>query len=256
MTAFLLLPILVLIVFSFNDSTLLVFPLSGFTTRWYRELLSAGELLQAASNSLVVGLVSSSVATVMGAAAGIAIARYNFRLRGVFLNLATLPLVIPYVVLGVAMLILFTALGVELNLVTVTIGHTIINIPYVMLIVSARLSGFADNLEEAAMDLGATYWGTLMRVTIPISMPALLAAFLSSFTLSFDEFSLAFFLAGTQNTLPVYLYSMLRFPSRLPLAVTTAAVVMLVSLMMLLFSEWLRRIGLDRRDRVKGKDGD
>lgn len=251
MAAFLLLPILVLIVFSFNDSTLLVFPLSGFTTRWYQELLIADELVQAAGNSLVVGLISSSVATVLGGAAGIAIARYNFRLRGVFLNLATLPLVIPYVVLGVAMLILFTALGVEMNLVTVTIGHTIVNLPYVMLIVSARLSGFADNLEEAAMDLGATYWGTLMRVTVPISMPALVAAFLSSFTLSFDEFSLAFFLTGTQNTLPVYLYSMLRFPSRLPLAVTTAAVVMVVSLVLLVVSEWLRRIGMDRKQGMR-----
>jgi spermidine/putrescine transport system permease protein len=126
------------------------------------------------------------------------------------------------------------------------VGHTIVNIPYVMLIVAARLSGFANNLEEAAMDLGATYWGTLMRVTLPISMPALVAAFLSSFTLSFDEFSLAFFLAGTQNTLPVYLYSLLRFPSRLPLAITTAAVVISVSIIILLFSEWLRRIGANR----------
>lgn len=247
MALFLVLPIAVLILFSFNDSTLLIFPLQGFTLRWYEDLLGADELIGAARNSLFVGLVSSSVATILGAMSGIAIARYNFRLRGVFLNLSTLPLVIPYVVLGVAMLILFSALGVELNLVTVTIGHTIVNIPYVMLIVSARLSGFADNLEEAAMDLGATYWGTLMRVTIPISMPALVAAFLSSFTLSFDEFSLAFFLTGTQNTLPVYIYSQLRFPSRLPLAVTTAAVVMLISAAVLLFSEWLRRVGQERK---------
>jgi spermidine/putrescine transport system permease protein len=115
-----------------------------------------------------------------------------------------------------------------------------------MLIVAARLSGFANNLEEAAMDLGATYWGTLMRVTLPISMPALMAAFLSSFTLSFDEFSLAFFLAGTENTLPVYLYSQLRFPNRLPLAVTTAAVVIAVSVIILLLSEWLRRLGTSK----------
>jgi spermidine/putrescine transport system permease protein len=150
------------------------------------------------------------------------------------------------------MLILFRALGIELSLWTITIGHTIINIPYVMLIIAARLSGFADNLEEAAMDLGATYWGTLMRVTVPISMPALLAAFLSSFTLSFDEFSLAFFLAGTQNTLPVYLYSQLRFPSRLPLAITTASVVILISLLILLISEWLRRAGQRAPSKVEG----
>lgn len=243
---FLQLPILLLIVFSFNDSVLLVFPLKGFTLQWYRELLQATELINAAKNSLIIGLVSSVVATVLGGAAAIAIARYNFPGREFFLNIATLPLVIPYVVLAVALLLMFQALNVELSLWTIMIGHTIINMPYVMLIVAARLSGFANNLEEAAMDLGATYWGTLMRVTLPISMPALVAAFLSSFTMSFDEFSLSFFLAGTQNTLPVYLYSQLRFPSRLPLAVTTAAVVIMVSVVILLFSEWLRRIGTNR----------
>ncbi|UYN91880.1 MAG: ABC transporter permease [Anaerolineales bacterium] len=247
---FLQLPILLLIVFSFNDSVLLVFPLRGFTLQWYRELLQATELINAAKNSLLIGLVSSVVATALGGAAAIAIARYNFPGRAFFLNVATLPLVIPYVVLAVALLILFQALKIELSLWTIMIGHTIINMPYVMLIVAARLSGFANNLEEAAMDLGATYWGTLMRVTLPISMPALVAAFLSSFTMSFDEFSLAFFLAGTQNTLPVYLYSQLRFPSRLPLAVTTAAVVIMVSVVILLFSEWLRRVGTNRTGKT------
>ncbi len=246
---FLQLPILLLIVFSFNDSVLLVFPLKGFTLQWYRELLQATELINAAKNSLIIGLVSSVVATLLGSAAAIAIARYNFPGREFFLNIATLPLVIPYVVLAVALLLMFQALNVELSLTTIMIGHTIINMPYVMLIVAARLSGFANNLEEAAMDLGATYWGTLMRVTLPISMPALVAAFLSSFTMSFDEFSLSFFLAGTQNTLPVYLYSQLRFPSRLPLAVTTAAVVIMVSVVILLFSEWLRRIGTGKPSR-------
>lgn len=247
---FLQLPILILIVFSFNDSVLLVFPLKGFTLKWYEQLLSATELINAAKNSLIIGAVSSVVATAMGTAAAIAIARYNFRGRDFFLNIATLPLVIPYVVLGVALLILFQAIGVELSIWTIMIGHTIINVPYVMLIVAARLSGFANNLEEAAMDLGATYWGTLMRITLPISMPALMAAFLSSFTLSFDEFSLAFFLAGTQNTLPVYLYSQLRFPNRLPLAVTTAAVVIAVSVIILLLSEWLRRVGTSKSAKV------
>lgn len=248
---FLQLPILLLIVFSFNDSVLLVFPLKGFTLDWYAQLLNADELLSAAGNSLIIGLISSTIATALGTLAAIAIARYNFPGRTFFLNIATLPLVIPYVVLGVALLILFQALGVELSIWTITIGHAIINIPYVMLIVAARLSGFANNLEEAAMDLGATYWGTLMRVTLPISAPALVAAFLSSFTLSFDEFSLAFFLAGTQNTLPVYIYSALRFPSRLPLAITSAAVIILFSIALLLLSEWLRRVGVERKIRAE-----
>lgn len=240
---FLQLPILILIIFSFNDSVLLVFPLKGFTLQWYEQLLQATELINAAKNSLIIGLVSSLLATALGTMAAIAIARFDFPGRSFFLNVSTLPLVIPYVVLGVALLILFQSVGIELSIWTIMVGHTIVNVPYVMLIVAARLSGFANNLEEAAMDLGATYWGTLMRVTLPISMPALVAAFLSSFTLSFDEFSLAFFLSGTQNTLPVYLYSQLRFPNRLPLAITTAAVVITFSVALLLLSEWLRRLG-------------
>jgi spermidine/putrescine transport system permease protein len=247
---FLQLPILILIIFSFNDSVLLVFPLKGFTLDWYRQLFAAEELINAAKNSLIIGLVSSVLATALGTMGAIGIARFDFPGRQFFLNIATLPLVIPYVVLGVALLILFRSLGVELSIWTIMIGHAVINVPYVMLIVAARLSGFANNLEEAAMDLGATYWGTLMRVTVPISAPALVAAFLSSFTLSFDEFSLAFFLSGTENTLPVYLYSQLRFPNRLPLAITTAAVVILISATLLFFSEWLRRYG---ETRVKAR---
>lgn len=249
---FLYLPIVMLIIFSFNDSTLLVFPLKGFTLRWYQQLANARELLDSVRNSVLVGLGSSFVSVVLGAMAAIALARFHFPGRGFFLAISTLPLVIPYVVLGVAMLLLFSQLGIELSLFTVAAAHTVINVPYVMLIVAARLAGFEQNLEEAAMDLGATYWGTLMRVTLPISAPALVASFLSSFTTSFDEFALAFFLTGTDNTLPVYLYSQLRFPNRLPLVVTLAAIIMLVSVLLIVFSEWLRRVGTHPSQANKG----
>ncbi len=240
---FLYLPIGLLILFSFNDSAALTFPLKGFTLKWYAELMQAKELLTALRHSLILGAVSSVVATALGTMAAIGVARFDFPGRDAFLAVASLPLVIPYVVLGVALLILFSQWGVPLSLWTVGAGHIVINIPYVMLIVAARLAGFDNNLEEAAMDLGATYWVTLMRVTLPISAPALVSAFLSSFTTSFDEFALAFFLTGTQNTLPVYLYSQLRFPSRLPLVVTLAAIIMVASVVIVLFSEWLRRVG-------------
>ncbi|MCC7164714.1 MAG: ABC transporter permease [Anaerolineae bacterium] len=246
---FLYLPILVLVIFSFNDSTLLVYPLKGFTLRWYSALLNAHELLDAVRNSVIVGFASSFVSVVFGAMAALAIARFNFPGRGFFLAISSLPLVIPYVVLSVALVLLFAQIGVPLSLFAVGVAHTVINIPYVMLIVAARLAGFEQNLEEAAMDLGATYWGTLMRVTLPIAAPALAAAFLSSFTTSFDEFALAFFLTGTENTLPVYLYSQLRFPNRLPLVVALAAIIMLVSVLLIIFSEWLRRIGTQTTPR-------
>jgi spermidine/putrescine transport system permease protein len=241
LVAFLYLPIALLIVFSFNDSHLMIFPLKGFTLKWYQALFEATELLKAVRNSVLLGAISSLVSTALGTMAALGVIRFRFPGRGFFMAVASMPLVIPYVVLGVALLILFASLRVPLSLATVGVGHVIINIPYVLLIVAARLVGFPANLEEAAMDLGATYWGTLMRVTIPICAPAILAAFLTSFTTSFDEFAVSFFLVGNETTLPIYLYSQLRFPNRLPIIVTLAAIVMVTSTVLLTFSEWLRR---------------
>lgn len=237
---FLYMPIAILIIFSFNDSVLLVFPLKGFTLKWYTALLEAEELLLSVRNSVLVGLISSLVATVIGTLAAIGIMRFNFPGKNAFLTIASLPLVIPYVVLGVALLILFDALHINLTLFTVGIGHVVISLPYAILIVASRLADFPANLEEAAMDLGSTYWGTLVRVTIPICMPAIAAAFLTSFTTSFDEFAVSFFLVGTETTLPIYLYSQLRFPNRLPIIVTLTALVMTSSMIILSISEWLR----------------
>ena len=240
LTLFLYAPIVLLIVFSFNDSRTLVFPLRGFTLRWYGELAGARELLGAVVNSLMLGLVSSAVATSLGTVAAIGIARHNFPGRRYFLAVSAMPMVIPYVVLGVALLILFASWGVPLSLWTVGVAHVVINVPYAMLIVASRLAGFDKNLEEAAMDLGETYWGTLRRITLPICAPAMLSAFLSSFTTSFDEFAITFFLVGTDATLPVYLYSQLRFPSRLPLVVALASIIMVTSIILVTLAEWLR----------------
>lgn len=241
---FLYLPIVMLVVFSFNDSHLMILPLKGFTLKWYQALFETTELLKAVRNSLVLGLSASLVSTVLGTMAAIGILRFQFPGRGLFLAVASMPLVIPYVVLGVALLIWFGSLGVPLSLWTVGVGHVVLNIPYVVLIVGSRLVGFPASLEEASMDLGATYWGTLMRVTIPICAPAILAAFLTSFTTSFDEFAVSFFLVGRQATLPIYLYSQLRFPNRLPIIVTLAALIMVGSTILLTFAEWVRYRGM------------
>jgi spermidine/putrescine transport system permease protein len=243
---FLYLPILLLLVFSFNDAESLRFPLSGFTVRWYIALSEAGELLQAALNSVFVGLWSSLLATILGTMAAIAIVRYEFPGKQLFLTLAALPLVIPSVVIGVALLILFRQLvDVQLSLLTVGLGHVVINIPIVMLIVASRLAGFPTNLEEAAMDLGCTYWGALRRITLPICLPALFAAFLTAFTTSVDEYAMSVFLVGTDATLPVYMYSQLRFPRKLPIVVALGSIILVVSIAVIFFSEWLRRTGSD-----------
>jgi spermidine/putrescine transport system permease protein len=240
---FLYAPILLLIVFSFNDSRTLIFPLKGFTLHWYEELLQAEELLAAALNSLGLGLIASAAATALGTLAALGIARFDFPGRRAFLAVSAMPMVIPYVVLGVALLLLFTQWGVPLSLWTVGIAHVVINVPYTMLIIASRLAGFDDHLEEAAMDLGETYWGTLRRVTLPMCAPAIVSAFLSSFTTSFDEFAVSFFLIGNETTLPIYLYSQLRFPSRLPVIVTLAAIIIVFSVLLVTMAEWLRRAG-------------
>jgi spermidine/putrescine transport system permease protein len=240
---FLYLPILLLILFSFNKAESLRFPLSGFTLRWYEELLNAGELLQAVRNSIFVGIWSSLLATILGTMAAIAVVRFEFRGKGPLLAAAGLPLFIPSVVVGVALLILYRqVMDVELSLWTVGLGHVVINIPIVMLIVAARLAGFPDNLEEAAMDLGTSYWGAQLRVTLPLALPALFAAFLTAFTTSFDEYAMSVFIVGTDATLPVYMYSLLRFPRRLPLVVALGALIMVASIVMIFAAERMRRL--------------
>lgn len=130
---------------------------------------------------------------------------------------------------------------IDLSLWTVGLGHVVINIPIVMMIVAARLAGFPDNLEEAAMDLGTSYWGAQLQVTLPMSLPALIAAFLTAFTTSFDEYAMSVFIVGRKATLPVYMYSQLRFPRNLPRIVALGAIVMVVSVLIIMFAEWLRR---------------
>jgi len=251
MLGILFLPIGLLILFSFNNSTRLVFPLRGFTLQWFGELSRNPELLGAVKTSVILGVASSFLATVLGMMGSLAIVRFRFRGRNAFIAAAALPLVIPYVILGVSLLIMLHTLGVPLSAWTAGLAHVVISLPYALLVITARLVGFPQNLEEAAMDLGATYWEALRRVTLPIMFPALMAAFLICFTISFDEFAIASFLVGTQPTLPVYLYSQLRFPTRLPLVVSMAAILMMLSMIVVFFSEWLRRIGQQPQSKNK-----
>jgi spermidine/putrescine transport system permease protein len=247
MAIFLYLPIFILILFSFNDSTVLAFPLKGFTLDWYRQLGNARELLISARNSVWVGVLSSILAVALGSLAAIAMTKHHMPARNLFLSLASVPLVMPSIVLGVAMLVFFRkVLGLELNMWLIAAAHVLISIPSTILIVMARLADFSANLEEAAMDLGANYWVTLIKVTLPISFPALVAAFLTAFTTSFDEYAMTTLITGTDTTLPVYLYSLLRFPRRLPVAVAMGSIIMIVSALLVVLAEWLRRWGTTR----------
>jgi spermidine/putrescine transport system permease protein len=207
--AFLYVPLAVVVAFSFNDSKLNA-EWVGFTLDWYRKLAGNGEMLHAAANSLLIALVSSALATVLGTMAGIAMHRFRSRLLP-FMTLT--PVAMPEILLGVSLLIFFiTVFGEEsLSLATVIVAHTTFCIGFVAIIVRARLAGMDESIFEAARDLGATPWQTFRLVTLPLIMPGVIAGALMAFTLSIDDFVITFFTAGAGvPTLPLTIYTMIK----------------------------------------------
>lgn len=240
--ALLYLPIAILFLFSVNDNTSVTFPLRGFTLEWYERVLGNDALRRAAWNSFVVAIGSSTLATVVGTMIALLLSRFEFRAKRVLASLAVLPLIVPYVVLAVALLILFRAFDLSLSLISVGVAHVIVSLPFVTLIVLARLAGSDRALEDAAMDLGATYPTTLRLVLLPIIAPSIISAWLVAFTVSFDEVALALFLAGRDATFPVYLAGQLRFTSTLPVLIAAAVLLMAVSIGIILVAERIRRL--------------
>ena len=206
--AFLYVPLAVVVLFSFNDSMLNA-EWVGFTTRWYARLLHDDDMLHAAANSLLIALVSSSVATVLGAMAGLAMHRYRTRWLP-FLVLT--PLAMPEILLGVSLLLFFRqVLDLTLGLFSILVAHITFSIGFVAIVVRVCVAGLDESIFEAARDLGATPWSTFRRITLPLIMPALVAGFLMAFTLSIDDFVITFFVAGVGvNTLPLQIYSMIK----------------------------------------------
>jgi len=206
--AFLYLPILALIAYSFNASRL-VTVWGGFSTHWYGALLSNQPLLDAAWLSVRLGLVSATAATVLGTLAALALARHgSFFGRTLFSGMVLAPLVMPEVVTGLSLLLLFVAVDVERGFWTVTIAHATFGLGFTCIVVQARLAGFDRSLEEAARDLGATPLVTFATVTLPLIWPAVAAAWMLAFTLSLDDLVIASFTTGPgATTLPMRLYS-------------------------------------------------
>jgi spermidine/putrescine transport system permease protein len=240
--AFLYAPIVILLIFSFNDSAVPTFPLSGFTLHWYREFLSNAELRGALESSAIVAAASSAGAVVLGVLASLALTRRRFRGQAAVSALLLSPLVIPYLVFGVSLLLLFHKAGVSRSLLTIVIGHIVISLPYTILVLVPRLEQIDRSLEEAAFDLGASRLRTFRSVTLPLILPAVVSAFLIAFTTSFDEYAVASFVVGPRLTFPIYLYSALRFPNQLPQVLAVAVVVITVSLVVVVGAEIGRRV--------------
>jgi spermidine/putrescine transport system permease protein len=249
--AFLYAPIVILLIFSFNNSPVPSFPLSGFTFHWYREFAANSDLRGALVTSAIIATLSSLGAVVLGVLAAIALVRRRFRAKPAASALLLSPLVIPYVVFGISLLLLYHQLGIPRSILTVVIGHIVICIPYTILVVMPRLQQIDVSLEEAARDLGASRIRTFRSITLPLIMPAVVSAFLIGFTTSFDEYAVASFVVGTRVTFPIYLYSALRFPSQLPQVIAVAVVVISVSLAVVLFAEVGRRIAERRLGAIE-----
>jgi spermidine/putrescine transport system permease protein len=239
---FLYAPIVILLIFSFNNSDIPAFPLSGFTLQWYRDFLANGDLRAALETSAIVATLSSLGAVVLGILSSIALTRQRFHGRSAVSALLLSPLVIPYVVFGISLLLLFHQLGVTRSLLTVVIGHIVITLPYTILVLVPRLDQIDVSLEEAAFDLGASRLRTFRSITLPLILPAVVSAFLIAFTTSFDEYAVASFVVGSRVTFPIYLYAALRFPSQLPQVIAVAVVVLLVSLVVIVGAEIGRRV--------------
>lgn len=207
---FFYLPLLVLVIYSFNEGKSMVW--KGFSLKWYRELFQYSEnIWKAFRYSIAVALLSGFLSTVIGTLGAIALKWYSFKTKKYLKILTVLPLVVPDIIIGVSLLILFSTFQVKLGLFTIFIAHTTFNIPYVLFIVMARLDEFDYSVVEAAYDLGANEMQTLKKVILPMLLPAIISGFLMAVTLSFDDFVITFFVAGPgSSTLPLRIYSMIR----------------------------------------------
>jgi spermidine/putrescine transport system permease protein len=239
---FLYAPMVILLIFSFNNSQVPSFPLSGFTLHWYHQFLTNPDLRGALETSAIIAALSSAAAVALGILATIALVRRRFRAKAPVSALLLSPLVIPYVVFGIALLLLFHTIGLQRSILTVVIGHIVICLPYTILVLMPRLQQIDVSLEEAAYDLGASRLRTFRSITLPLILPAVVSAYLIAFTTSFDEYAVASFVVGTRVTFPIYLYSALRFPNQLPQVIAVAVVVITVSLSVVVLAEVGRRI--------------
>ncbi|MBU5590462.1 extracellular solute-binding protein [Clostridium sp. MSJ-4] len=204
-------PIIILILFSFNESKLNA-TWTGFTFKWYQKLLTNNGLLVAVKNSLVIAFISSIISVIIGTLTAVGIYKSKFKGKSVMDGMLYIPIVIPEIVLGIALLAFFSLIDVDRGILTLIIAHITFSISYVVVVVRARLEGFDKSIEEAAMDLGATPFQTFLKVTLPSIMPGVIAGGLLAFTLSIDDVIISFFVAGPSSmTFPLKVFSMVKF---------------------------------------------
>ncbi|SHI67599.1 spermidine/putrescine transport system permease protein [Clostridium cavendishii DSM 21758] len=240
---FLYIPIMVLIAFSFNKSKLNVM-WTGFTFDWYKSLFSNVGILEAVKNSFEVAVISTIISVIIGTLAAIGLYRYNFKGKKLLDTVLYLPLVIPEIVMGISLLAFFSLINVPLGKISLVIAHVTFSIAYVIAVVKTRLDGFDKSVEEAAMDLGANPFKTLIYVTLPIIMPGVIAGGLLAFTLSLDDVIISFFVSGPNSTtLPLKVFSMVKFGVT-PEINALSTIILIFTVIILILSAKLTKIHL------------
>lgn len=208
--AFLLIPLALIVLFSFNASPSFTFPITGYSMRWYAQIFSDPQLGLALWKSFWIATLTAIITFILGAAASLAWLRLGRSGRTVLEILCITPIALPGLFLGVSLLVLASQVGVQLSMITIVLSHVVLALPMLMIAMRARLALFDPNLEEASRDLGASQVLTFRRVTLPLIAPTLISCAVLSFALSFDEFVVTAFVSGTETTLPMYIWSMMR----------------------------------------------
>ena len=249
---FLYAPIILLPIFAFNDGTIIAFPLQGFTTEWFGELMERKALHAAVKNSLFIALVTAFLATCLGMCAARSGAMQSFPFKRGIMGFVMLPLVLPEIIVAVSLLVVAVQiLDFGLSNWTIIAAHVLICTPFSIAILNGAFQAIDPALEEAALDLGETRWSAFWTVIFPLVMPGVISSMLISFTISLDEFIIAFFLTGANPTMPVYIWSLLRFPSSLPVVMALGTILVGLSVLLLTFAEIMRRRGIAK---MGGKD--
>ena len=230
---FLFAPIVLLVLFSFNANQYGSFPITGWTLGWYRQVFGDPDIQDALRTTLKVAAQVTVISVLLGTTAAFPLVRGGLRFPAGFRVAMTLPIMIPGILIGISLLILFTnVLHIQLTQRTAVVGQSLYTTPFVLLLVAARLEGFDRNLERAASDLGANAFNRLRFVVLPLIFPAILAGALFAFTLSFDEFVITYFIIGSYNTLPIYIYTQIKYGIT-PEVNALAALVLIASIALL-----------------------
>jgi spermidine/putrescine transport system permease protein len=241
---FLYAPIVLLPIFAFNDSKVIAFPLQGFTTNWFKEMWADVTLWNAVKNSAIISISVAVISTTLGLFAARASTRFVFPAKAGIMGLIMLPLVLPEMIVAMSMLVVLLAIGIDLSIFTIILGHVLICTPFAVAILSSSFQSLDNSLEEAAYDLGETPLSTFWLIILPLVMPGIISSLLICFTISLDEFIIAYFLGGNETVLSVYIYGQFRFPAKVPAIMALGTILVLLSITLLATAEYFRRRGI------------